>query len=153
MSTKQNEKVKVRNEALVEVDPMTELSQLRANFDRMLGGMLRGHWEEAWNAGWGCDVKDDDAEIVVRAEAPGFEPDEIDVQISGNRLVLQAEHQSHAEDGDKKTTRHGKLYRAVALPNGIDEEHVSANYRNGVLEVHLPKSDAVKPKRIAVTAS
>lgn len=76
---------------------MTELSQFRSNFDCMLGGMLRGHWEEAWNAGWGCEVKDDDA--------------------------------------------------------GIDEDNIQANCKNGILEVHLPKSDAVTPKRVAVTAN
>jgi HSP20 family protein len=144
-------KTKDHNDALVEVDPMTELSQFRSNFDRMLGGMLRGHWEEAWNAGWGCDVKDDDAEVVVRAEAPGFESDEIDVQVSGNRLILRAEHKVEADEG--KTTRHSKLYRAVTLPVGIDEDNIQANYKNGVLEVHLPKSDAVTPKRVAVTAN
>ncbi|EMI45661.1 Hsp20/alpha crystallin family protein [Rhodopirellula sp. SWK7] len=153
MSAKQNGKEKKTKEALVEVDPMTELSQIRSNFDRMLGGMLRGHWEEAWNAGWGCDVKDDPAEFFVRAEAPGFEPDEIDVQISGNRLVMQAEHESETDDAHGKSSRHGKLYRAVTLPAGIDEDKIQASYKNGVLEVHLPKSDAVKPKRISVTAS
>jgi len=123
-------KTKDHNDALVEVDPMTELSQFRSNFDRMLGGMRCGHWEEAWNAGWGCDVKDSDAEVVVRTEAPGFEPDEIEVQVSGNRLILQAEHRVKA-----------------------GEDNIRANYKNGVLEVHLPKSDAVTPKRVAVTAN
>ncbi|MFG0255343.1 MAG: Hsp20/alpha crystallin family protein [Rhodopirellula sp. JB053] len=153
MSAKENRKEKKANEALVEVDPMTELSQFRSNFDRMLGGMLRGHWEEAWNAGWGCDVMDEDDEFCVRAEAPGFEPDEIDIQINGNRLVMQAEHESESDDANGKSTHHGKLYRAVTLPAEVDEDKVQATYKNGILEVHLPKNDAVKTKRISVVAS
>lgn len=62
---------------LVKIDPTNELAQFRANFDRMLEHVWQGDWDDVWNNGWGCDVKDTETEVVVRAEAPGFEPDEI----------------------------------------------------------------------------
>ncbi|QDS91764.1 Spore protein SP21 [Roseimaritima multifibrata] len=140
---------------MMEVDPKTELAQLRANFDRMLNKMWAGDLDDAWNQGWGCDVQDAENEIVVRAEAPGFEPEEIDVRLSAGRLVMQAEHkteqQTH-ENGNGHYSSYGKFYRAMSVPAGIEAEKIEAKYKNGVLEVHLPKGEEAKSKRIAVQA-
>lgn len=138
---------------LMKIDPAHELAQFRDNFDRMLDHAWQGDWDEVWNSGWGCEVKDGEAEIVVRAEAPGFEPDEIDVRLSGNRLVLQAEHKSEKDtDGNGHYLSYGKFYRAMSVPAGIEADKIEANYKNGILEVHLPKGEAARAKRIAVTA-
>jgi HSP20 family protein len=138
---------------LMEVDPKNELSQFRAGFDRMLSNLWRGDLDEVWNNGWGCDVQDSENEIVVRAEAPGFEPDEIDVRLSAGRLVLQAEHKSEQEtEGNGHFSSYGKFYRAMSVPAGIEADKIEANYKNGILEVHLPKGEEAKSKRIAVTA-
>ncbi len=121
--------------------------------DRFLSDPWGGDWDDAWNKGWGCEVKDDEDEIFVRAEAPGFEPQEIDVHLSAGRLVMQAEHQSERDtNGNGHTTSYGKFYRAINIPEGIDADKIEANYKNGVLEVHLPKTEAARPKRIAVKA-
>ena len=140
---------------LMEVDPKNELAQFRANFDRMLSNLWRGDWDEAWNHGWGCEVNDAENEIVVRAEAPGFEPDEIDVRLSAGRLVMQAEHKTEQDTGEQgggHFSSYGKFYRAISVPAGIIAEDIEASYRNGVLVVHLPKGEEAKSKRIAVQA-
>jgi HSP20 family protein len=137
----------------MEVDPKNELAQLRANFDRMLSKMWSGDWDDAWNYGWGCDVQDAENEIVVRAEAPGFEPDEIDVRLSAGRLVMQAEHKAEKQtSGNGHFSSYGKFYRAMSVPAGIEADKIEASYKNGVLEVHLPKGEEAKSKRIAVQA-
>jgi HSP20 family protein len=140
---------------LMEVDPKNELAQFRANFDRMLSKMWSGDWDDAWNNGWGCDVQDSEDAIVVRAEAPGFEPDEIDVRLSAGRLVMQAEHKTDQEatgNGNGHFSSYGKFYRAMSVPAGIEADKIKASYKNGVLEVHLPKGEEAKSKRIAVQA-
>jgi len=137
---------------MVEIDPKNEIAQFRANFDKMLNRIWSGDWEDAWNTGWGCDVQDGETEIVVRAEAPGFEPDEIDVQLSGNRLVVRAEHKTETKTGNGNTSRYGKLYRAMSVPSGIEADKIEASYKNGILEVHLPKGEEARSKRIAVEA-
>ena len=94
-------------------------------------------------------------EIDVRAEAPGFEPDEIDVRLSAGRLVLQAEHkteQDTTENGNGHFSSYGKFYRAMSVPAGIEADKIEASYKNGILEVHLPKGEEAKSKRIAVKA-
>ena len=118
----------------------------------MIDRIWSGDWDDVWNSSWGCEVQDGEKEIIVRAEAPGFEPDEIDVQLSGNRLVVQAEHKSETTDGNGHSVHHGKLYRAMTVPSGIDAEKIEASYKNGILEVHLPKGENARTKRIAVAA-
>ena len=137
---------------LVEIDPTTEVAQFRTNFDNMLDRIWSGDWEDAWNAGWGCDVQDGEDEIVVLADAPGFELDEFDVQLSGNRLVVQAEHKTEKTNGNEQISRYGKLYRAITVPSGIEADKIAANYKNGVLEIHLPKGEEARSKRIVVSA-
>jgi HSP20 family protein len=144
---------KRKNNDLMKIDPENELANFRANFDRMLEKAWQGEWDELWNNGWGCDVKDGEAEILVRAEAPGFEPDEIDVRLSGNRLVLQAEHKSEQDTKDDgHYSSYGKFYRSLNVPAGIEAEKIQASYKNGVLEVRLPKGPEARAKRIPVTA-
>lgn len=108
--------------------------------------------DDQWNNGWGCEVEDKEKEVVVRAEAPGFEPDEIEVQMSGSRLVLQAEHKEEKKEKNGHSTRYGSFYRTMTLPRGIKADGVQADYKNGVLEVHLPKGPDVQSKRISVKA-
>lgn len=137
---------------MVAVDPKTEVAQFRANFDKMLERIWSGDWEDAWNSGWGCDIQDGEGEIVVRTEAPGFEPEEFDVQLSGTRLVVQAEHKTESGNGNGKSTRYGKLYRAMTVPSGIEADKIQASYKHGILELHLPKGEEARSKRIAVAA-
>ena len=133
-----------------------QLTQMRdafdSMFDRLWGGELSlPEDSDRWNVGWGCDVKDGDKEIVVRAEAPGFEPDEIDIKMSGNQLVLQAEHREESKkNGDQVS--YGSFYRSMTMPRGIESEKITAEYKNGVLEVHLPKGAQTHARRIAVKA-
>lgn len=139
-----------RESEMVEVDPMNEVAEFRANFDKMLSRIWSGDWEDVWNAGWGCDVRDGETEIVVRAEAPGFEPDEIDVHLSGNRLVVQAEHKAEESNSSGHVSHHGRFYRAMTVPSGIESDKIEASYKNGILEVHLPKGAEARSRRIAV---
>ena len=90
-------------------------------------------------------------EVVVRADAPGFETEDFDIQVSGNQLTIRAEKKQEDKDetnGFSYSER--RLHRSVTLPAGADPDKVEARYRNGVLEVHLPKSPEAQGKRITV---
>jgi HSP20 family protein len=97
---------------------------------------------------WDFDVTENDKEIVVRAEIPGFEPNELDVQINNDVLTIRAEK----EQRDDRREEYRSFFRSVTLPSGIDAEHVQATYRNGVLELHIPRAEGAGPKRINVQA-
>ena len=99
---------------------------------------------------WGFDVEDKEHDVVIRAETPGFEPDELDVQLSGNRLIIKAEHKEETKKEGTSTYQYGSFHRSVSLPEGIQAEKIDAKYHNGVLEIHIPKGTQAGSKKISV---
>ncbi len=101
---------------------------------------------------WSLDVEDTGHEVVVRAEAPGFEAGDFDVELQGDVLTVKAE--CKAADEDKTVGLAGKrparYERTVSLPEGIDRDKVEAVYRNGVLVVRVGKLASVQSQQIHV---
>lgn len=136
------------------------LARLRQEFDALWDRFLEedrsdgmGLWSESSGLGGQMEWDDKEDEYVLRAELPGFDAGDIDVKVAGNILTLHAEHR---EEGDEKNggySRYGSFYRSFTLPQGIRDENIDARYHNGVLELHLPKSEDSQAKRIAVKAS
>jgi HSP20 family protein len=97
------------------------------------------------------DVAEHRDEIVVTADLPGFEREEIDVSVSGDRLTIRAEQEydEEREDGEylRRERRHASVRRTLTLPEGIDEDAASASYKNGVLTVTLPKMTSDEESR------
>ena len=89
------------------------------------------------------DIVDRDKELMVRAELPGVEKDDVEVTISGDRLLIKAEREFEEEDEKEDFYRHelgyGKLTRTVALPVEVDPENIHAELKEGILTVTLPK--------------
>ncbi len=89
------------------------------------------------------DVVDREKELLVRAELPGVEKDDVEVTISGDHLMIEAEREFEEEDEKEDFYRHemgyGKLMRTVALPVEVDHENIHAELKDGILTVTLPK--------------
>ena len=89
------------------------------------------------------DLVDHDKELIVRAELPGVEKDDVKVTIAGDRLMIEAEREFEEEDEAEDFYRHelgyGKLMRTVALPVEVDAENIHAELKEGILKVTLPK--------------
>jgi HSP20 family protein len=101
------------------------------------------------------DVKEDDKAYVVHAEVPGVKKEDINVSIEGNQVSISAEVKREKEEkqGEKvlRSERYyGKVYRAFALAQDVDQASATARYDNGVLELTLPKKQAAAQKRLAV---
>lgn len=127
------------------------LERLRPDFDTLFGRLLGGWlapFEQDFGAMrmWDFDVKENDKEIVVRAEMPGFEANELDVQLNNDVLTIKAEKEQKGE----RQEEYRSFYRTITLPAGIDAEKVQANYRNGVLELHIPRAPGAQPRHIAI---
>ena len=133
------------------------LSRIRDEFDALFDRFL-SRFPAAWglddtSSFWGFDVEDAGNEYVVRAEAPGFEAEDFDVQVNGNMLTIRAERKQQAQDQPNGTSFSSRrLSRTVTLPAGADAEKVEAHYRNGVLEVRLPKTKEALGRRIEAKA-
>ena len=95
------------------------------------------------------DIKDEGDKYVMEAELPGFDKDDIKLDISGNDLVLTAEHKAETEDKKDKYIRRERTYgsyqRSFDL-TGIDTNNIAAEYKNGILTLDLPKMQDVKPE-------
>jgi HSP20 family protein len=92
--------------------------------------------------------------LVVRADLPGIDADEIDVSVEDGMLVISGERrqeQREEEDGFVRTeVVYGTFYRAVPLPDGADENNIQASFRNGVLEVMVPVAEREANRRVQV---
>ena len=89
------------------------------------------------------DVIDRDKELVVRAELPGVEKDDVKVEVTGDRLMIEAERKFEEEEEKEDFYRHelgyGSLMRTVALPEEVDADNVHAELKEGILFITLPK--------------
>ena len=101
------------------------------------------------------DLHEADNSYTVRAEIPGVKKEDIDVTVHDGVLTINAE--SHYENEEKEEgrvirqeRRYGKYVRSIRLGKDVDESNVKANYKDGVLELELPKVEEVKPKKIAI---
>lgn len=138
------------------------LAQLRHDFDQLwdrFGDDWRRSGMRMWDdSGWfgsHVDLDDREKEYVLRAELPGFEPDDFDIQVSGNVLTLRAEHEEEGKTkkGNGSYQRFGSFYESFTLPQGVLSDQIDARYHSGVLEVHLPKSEQCQSKKIEVKAT
>ncbi|MDO9468120.1 MAG: Hsp20/alpha crystallin family protein [Thiobacillus sp.] len=101
------------------------------------------------------DVKENEGGYAVHADIPGVDKNDIHVSIDGNTVAISAEVKKNAEqkDGEKVLRREryfGRVSRSFALEHEVDEASASARYRDGVLELVLPKKAAAAAKRLAV---
>jgi HSP20 family protein len=133
-----------------------QLTRLRQDFDSLVNrfwndwpSLDRDWFSERRN--WGLDVDENENEYLVRTEAPGFDVGDFDVRVSGDQLEIRAEHKVEQKEDATATYHYGTFYRSLPLPLGVEPDKIDARYRNGVLELHLPKGEKGRGKRIAVT--
>ena len=105
--------------------------------------------------GWGpaVDVRESEEEIVVYADLPGVEKDDIQLEVKEHTLVLTGKRRqlSGAEDGWlRREAPYGQFFRAFSLTADVKANQVTANFKSGVLEIHLPKAEEAKPHRVKI---
>jgi HSP20 family protein len=145
--------------AIVRWDPFRELSEMQDRMNRLFGGYHapRGEEEVIRRGTWWplVDIYENDKhELVIKAELPDMKKDDITLTVDNNILTISGERLADAEMKDEHTHRvertHGQFSRSFSLPQTIDTAKVSAEYKNGVLVVRLPKKEEAKPKQISV---
>ncbi len=142
----------------------TSLTDFRSQMDRLFDTYVRDPFGELsqtmgsmlpWSPS--VDIAEDTQEVTVRAEVPGIDPNDLDITIQGDQLVISGEKKESTEKKDKDfyhvESRYGSFRRVVPLPAGADSQQVTADFKNGVLTVRVKKTAAAKPKRIDVKTS
>ena len=100
------------------------------------------------------DITDEKDQIKVKADLPGMKKEDIEVNVENDVLTIKGEKKEEKEVKEKDYIRseryYGAFHRAFSLPAGIDASKVNATYKEGVLEITLPKKEGAKPKQIKV---
>ena len=146
--------------ALARWSPYRDMMSVRDEMNRLFneffgrGGSEEGTWASgAWTPP--VDIYETDEALVLKAELPGFSKDDIGIELKENTLVIKGERKR--EDDMKEGNYHrverayGAFQRSFLLPTTVDQERVQASYKDGILELRLPKVPAAQPKRIAVS--
>ena len=102
------------------------------------------------------DLVESDDHFVLKADLPGLSEDDVAIEIRDNTLTISGERKSEYEKRERGWYRveraTGRFSRSLALPEGIDPDAVSAEFDKGVLEVHIPKPEQRKPRRVQISA-
>jgi HSP20 family protein len=136
-------------------NPWADLRRFDDMFNRLWRSSLAGtEAGEAW--GIPVDVYQEGENVVVQASLPGVDPEKIDVTVEDGVLTIKAESTEEKEErGDSfllRERRTGSFYRALRLPETVDEGKAKSEYKNGVLKVKFPKHESKKARRLEVVA-
>ncbi|GAB4368816.1 MAG: Hsp20/alpha crystallin family protein [Deltaproteobacteria bacterium] len=141
-------------------DPIGELSSIQERMNRLFGEAFGPTLasEEGWSRGWepAVDIYDADDAIVVKAEIPGVERDQVSVEVKDGVLTLKGERKFERDVKEENYHRiersYGSFQRSFTLPSSVDPDKVRASLKNGVLEVTLTKKEQARPKQIRISA-
>ena len=104
-------------------------------------GLLEGEWAPS------VDVAETENDVVVTAELPGVEQDDVDITITDDVLTLKGEKK---EEKEVKEKNYHRFQRSISLPAGVQADKAKAIYKDGVLHITLPKAEEAKPKQIKI---
>ncbi|MGD9765506.1 MAG: Hsp20/alpha crystallin family protein, partial [Candidatus Binatia bacterium] len=141
--------------------PVTLMRSFMEDLDRLFEGLVGGGSRTPQARGGGrservwmpaVELFERDNQLVVRAELPGVERDQIRVEFDDDRLVISGERREEREDRQQGFTEriYGRFYRMIPLPEGVDPEQARATFNNGVLEVTIPVPQRQSARRIEI---
>ena len=146
--------------ALTRWDPFKEMDETQNRLARFLGlapaRTGNGGHEVMTVTEWApsVDIIEDDKEWLVKADLPEVKKEDVKVTVENGVLTITGERKFEKEEKDKKYHRiersYGTFMRSFTLPDGADGSKVNAEFKDGVLKVHLPKSEKAKPKAVEV---
>ncbi|MBE2294232.1 MAG: Hsp20/alpha crystallin family protein [Phycisphaerales bacterium] len=143
--------------ALIRYEPFNLLNQLQREMNRLLDtGRLdnaeAGHVLADWAPT--VDIEEETNQFIIHADLPGVENKDIDITLENGVLTLKGQRSTENQEEGKQYRRvervRGTFMRRFALPDVADADKVSAKYKDGVLEVLVPKRESVQPRRIAI---
>jgi HSP20 family protein len=145
--------------ALIRWEPVRELNTLQGEMNRLFNTLLE-HPTPNGPAGvrrWipAMDLVETDEDFVLRADLPGLSEDEVKIELEDNVLTVSGERKSEHEDRTEGYYRveraSGSFSRSLTLPEGVNAEAIKANFDKGVLEIRIPKPEARKPQKVAIS--
>ena len=141
---------------IVRWEPLRELSSLQNEMNRLFNTVFDTPAPNGGARRWvpAMDLVETAEDFVLRADLPGMKQEDVKIEVEDNTLTIsgerKAEHEAREEGFYRLERAFGTFSRSLTLPKGVNTEAVSASFANGVLEVHIPKPEDVKPRRIEI---
>ena len=130
---------------------------LRREIDRLFEDAFGGG--RSAGAAWApaVDVREDNQEITLNVELPGIKPEEVEISVDNGVLTLRGEKSHERKEGEEGRYHlvertYGSFTRSFVLPQGLNEEQISADFDNGLLRIRIPKAALPQPRRIQISA-
>ena len=140
-------------------DPFAGLTSLHSQLDDMFSSFFSGVPAAPAQGLPAMDVfTEDDKELIVEVQAPGFDKDDVEINVHNGVLEIKGEKREKAENkANKKRSymvreSHASFYRRLMLPEYADADKIDAHFENGLLNVTVPFKDLPQPKKIAINA-
>lgn len=141
-------------------DPEATLGRMERDMEKLFGRqfllaspdqeetMAAAQWAPA------VDVSEDDKEYLVKAELPELKKEDVKINVENSTLTISGERRAEKEEKGKRYHRiersYGSFLRRFTMPEGIDSSKVAAEFKDGLLVIHIPKDEKAKPKSIEV---
>ncbi|HWH54117.1 MAG TPA: Hsp20/alpha crystallin family protein [Gaiellaceae bacterium] len=141
---------------LVRWEPFREIATLQNDMNRLMNTVMGGNGESQPSRTWvpAVDVWESENELVYAFDLPGIPEDHVVVEYEDGALIVTAERERAQEVSDEKfyrfERRFGTFSRTVGLPQGVTEDAIKADFKDGVLEVHVAKPEQPTPRRIEI---
>jgi len=138
--------------------PQQNLDSIHSQLSRFLEPFTRTADEDLVSGAWvpPVDVAETQEKIIVRAEVPGMNQDDIQIEFENGLLSIRGERKLLKEEGvtfHRVERTFGNFSRSFTLPRTIEPEKISASYRDGVLQIEVPKKEEAKPKQIRIAVN
>ena len=141
---------------LTKWDPFREMEDVFDRYSRAIGWPRRGTQEVMATGDWAprVDIAETDNEFTIKAEIPEVKKEDVKVTVDSGVLTIRGERKQEKEEKGKKFHRveryYGSFTRSFNLPDNVDESKIDASFKDGMLNLRIPKTGAAKPKAIEV---
>ncbi len=130
-----------------------DILEPQRNINKMVGSLFGGGlWEETWDPA--VDVEERDQEYVVRVELPGVSREDVDITTRGNNLTIRGEKKQKKEtrksDYHRMERLYGSFQRSFTLPEDVKNDKIEASFKEGILEIVVPKAEDAKEQPIKI---
>ncbi len=141
-------------------NPWQELDELTNRLGRVFNDRLLRTGDAGTSGTWlpPMNVEETRDEIILTAELPGMSHENVELEVENNILTISGEKEIIRQEGEEERRyhlwerRHGRFERSFTLPRSANVEEISANFRNGILEVHMPKVPEAKGRKVQIRA-
>ncbi len=143
---------------IIRWDPFRDLATLRERMNRLFEEAYTSRGEKkdmvasTWNPS--VDIYETENELVLKAELPGVDEDDIEIKIEDSTLTLKGDRKFEKETKEENYHRiersYGSFYRSFTLPRNIDQDKIKAESETGILKITMPKKAELKPKKVKI---